>query len=186
MPDATPAGPPKPSARKEGDVETFRTRIGVRDLDPDGNADLVAFQRFKTCYEQNCEHLRSMNQMMWQVPIIAMTLTGGLWFGVFSLGQKRPVTCCVLLLFSAVASVGLVAVLHRVRNVIERYRLTADVFGPLNPLPELPATASSVDRWWHKKIERPRLVVGAFSILLLTSALSSVYFILAIGFGAPL
>ena len=26
--------------------------------------------------------MRSLNQIMWQVPMIAMTLTGGLWYAV--------------------------------------------------------------------------------------------------------
>ena len=36
-------------------------------------------------YEQNYEQFRSLNQIMWQIPVLAMTLTGGLWFGVSSI-----------------------------------------------------------------------------------------------------
>ena len=42
----------------------------------------MQFEKEKVCYEQNCQTFRSLNQLMWQVPIIAMTVTGGLWFGV--------------------------------------------------------------------------------------------------------
>jgi hypothetical protein len=45
-------------------------------------AENIQFERDKVCYEQNCEHMRSLNQIMWQVPMIAMTLTGGLWYAV--------------------------------------------------------------------------------------------------------
>jgi hypothetical protein len=47
------------------------------------------FEREKLCYEQNCEQMRSLNQIMWQVPIIAMTLTGGLWRAVATLNGVR-------------------------------------------------------------------------------------------------
>ena len=33
-------------------------------------------------FEQNHETFRSLNHQMWQIPLISMTLTGGLWFGV--------------------------------------------------------------------------------------------------------
>jgi len=29
-------------------------------------------------YNQNSENFRSLNQLMWQIPLIAMSLTGGL------------------------------------------------------------------------------------------------------------
>ena len=38
------------------------------------------FEREKVCYEQNFEQARSLNGQMNQVPVLAMTLTGGLWF----------------------------------------------------------------------------------------------------------
>ena len=40
------------------------------------------FEREKTAFQENASHLRSLNQFLWQVPTIAITLTGGLWFGV--------------------------------------------------------------------------------------------------------
>ena len=36
------------------------------------------FERSKLCYEQNFEHARTLNAQMNQVPVLAMTLTGGL------------------------------------------------------------------------------------------------------------
>jgi hypothetical protein len=55
---------------------------------PAGDMDRE-FERQKLCYEQNCEQMRSLNQIMWQVPIIAMTLTGGLWYGVATLSAAQ-------------------------------------------------------------------------------------------------
>ena len=38
------------------------------------------FEREKACYQQNFEQARSLNGQMNRVPVLAMTLTGGLWF----------------------------------------------------------------------------------------------------------
>src|SRR5208283_57694 len=43
------------------------------------------YDREKTCYEQKFEQARSVNSQVNQVPLTAMTLTGGLWFGA-----RRP------------------------------------------------------------------------------------------------
>ena len=33
-------------------------------------ADNNQFERDKVCYVQNCEQMRSLNQVMWQVPLV--------------------------------------------------------------------------------------------------------------------
>ncbi|WP_415921293.1 class I SAM-dependent methyltransferase [Tateyamaria sp. SN6-1] len=71
-------------------------------------------------YEQNYQQFRSLNQIMWQIPVLAMTLTGGLWFGVASLGN-RPVLVSVLLLTASVGNLTLAAILYRFRHVMECY-----------------------------------------------------------------
>jgi hypothetical protein len=38
-----------------------------------------------TVYKQWCEDFRAINEIFWRVPVIAMTLTGGIAFGVGSL-----------------------------------------------------------------------------------------------------
>lgn len=82
--------------------------------------DDTTFERQKLCYEHNCEQFRSLNQIMWQVPVIAMTLTGGLWFGAASL-ESMPGFKYLLLTFGALANIGLILVLTRVRYVMHRY-----------------------------------------------------------------
>ena len=47
---------------------------------PDEAARKQAFERDKVCYEQNFQQYRAMNQIMWQVPLLAITITGGLWY----------------------------------------------------------------------------------------------------------
>ena len=79
-----------------------------------------AFERDKVCYEQNFEQFRAMNQIMWQVPLLAMTITGGLWYAALTVPEaqemRRP-----LMLLSAIFDFALVAVLWRVRYVMGEY-----------------------------------------------------------------
>ena len=67
-------------------------------------ATSVKFEREKLCYEQNCEHMRSLNQIMWQVPMIAMTLTGGLWYAVATVKGMDSIARIGMLGFSAIAN----------------------------------------------------------------------------------
>ena len=87
------------------------------------------FEREKLCYEQNFEQFRSLNQIMWQVPVIAMTPTGGLWFGAASVGPM-PGFQYLLLLLAALANLGLIVVLTRVRFVMEAYLKAIERFHP--------------------------------------------------------
>jgi SAM-dependent methyltransferase len=71
-------------------------------------------------FNQNAETFRSLNQLMWQIPLIAMTLTGGLWFGVSS-ARGSFWFQIALLLMAAAGNVGLIIILHRLRFIMERY-----------------------------------------------------------------
>ena len=87
------------------------------------------FDRQRVCYEQNCETFRALNNIMWQVPVIAMTLTGGLWYGVATM----HVTLVVrqgLLLFSTMGNIGLIFVINRTRRVMGAYLQRIEEFSP--------------------------------------------------------
>ena len=71
-------------------------------------------------YEQNYQQFRSLNQIMWQVPVLAMTLTGGLWFGVSKIDDNKLLTI-LLLLTAAVGNITLSLILYRFRFVMQRY-----------------------------------------------------------------
>jgi hypothetical protein len=61
-----------------------------------------------------------MNQIMWQIPIIAITLTGGLWYAVStqqSIALFRPPA----LFLAAVLDTALIIVLIRVRYVMQAH-----------------------------------------------------------------
>ncbi len=71
-------------------------------------------------YEQNYQQFRSLNQIMWQIPVLAMTLTGGLWFGVSKLSDN-PLLTSALLLTAVFGNLTLVFILYRFRHVMECY-----------------------------------------------------------------
>jgi hypothetical protein len=69
-------------------------------------------------YTQNCEQFRSLNGFFWQVPLIMMTLNGGLWYSVASLdlseGAQRGV-----LGFAVIANIVMMFGLSRLRSVMQ-------------------------------------------------------------------
>jgi 2-polyprenyl-3-methyl-5-hydroxy-6-metoxy-1,4-benzoquinol methylase len=71
-------------------------------------------------YEQNYLHFRSLNQIMWQIPVLAMTLTGGLWFGVSHV-QGNLILRLTLLFTAFLGNVALSVVLYRFRHVMGCY-----------------------------------------------------------------
>ncbi len=74
----------------------------------------------KEAYEQNYQQFRSLNQIMWQIPVLAMTLTGGLWFGVSTI-DDNPLLVSILLLTAMFGNVVLSGVLLRFRHVMGCY-----------------------------------------------------------------
>jgi len=65
-------------------------------------------------YQQQCAEFRALNAVFWQIPLIMMTLAGGLWFALASLeltdtGQR------LILVFAAVANVVFIVALIRLR-----------------------------------------------------------------------
>ena len=74
----------------------------------------------KEAYTQNYEQFRALNQIMWQIPVLAMTLTGGLWFGVSQIEQNKLLVT-VLLLTAVAGNLALSMVLVRFRHVMECY-----------------------------------------------------------------
>ena len=74
----------------------------------------------KVAYEQNYQQFRSLNQIMWQIPVLAMTLTGGLWFGVSTI-DDNPLLVSILLLTALVGNLVLSGVLLRFRHVMGCY-----------------------------------------------------------------
>ncbi|MEE9454661.1 MAG: class I SAM-dependent methyltransferase [Paracoccaceae bacterium] len=121
-------------------------------------------------YEQNYQQFRSLNQIMWQIPVLAMTLTGGLWFGVSNL-QDNPLLTSILLLTACVGNLALVAILYRFRHVMNCYLkwLKAAVPGGYVEASD----KSSSNNWFEKFCNTNKLVSRLFSGLLCWAAAMS-------------
>ena len=69
-------------------------------------------------YEQRCAEFRSLNGFFWQIPLIVMTLNGGLWFAVASL-DVTPVAKSAILCFAGTANLAMIVALVRLRGIME-------------------------------------------------------------------
>ena len=86
--------------------------------------------REAVCYNQNFEQFRSLNAQMNQVPVLAMTLTGGLWFGAGVTEHLETVVRFALLMLSVFSNLALVLVVLRIRDVLECYLERIETFHP--------------------------------------------------------
>lgn len=101
---------------------------------------------------------------MWQVPIIAMTITGGLWFGIGTVSTLIFGVKTLIFFLSFIINCGLIIVLLRIRYVMSEYLNSIQRFHP-NGYVE----AKGNGRWWT----RSRVVITAFSCMLGLSGLMS-------------
>ena len=73
----------------------------------------------KTVYVQNCEDFRSLNNIMWRVPILVMSLTGGLLVAVATFELSDPARQGILV-FAGLINLAFIVVLYRLRYVMDR------------------------------------------------------------------
>ena len=86
--------------------------------------------REQTCYVQNFEQARNLNGQMNNVPVLAMTLTGGLWFAA---GVTENITSEIrflLLLFAGLCNLALILATIRIRDVFHSYLEKIEAFHP--------------------------------------------------------
>jgi hypothetical protein len=88
------------------------------------------FDREKVCYEQNFQHARTLNAQMNQVPVLAMTLTGGLWFGAGVASNLPTLFRFALLIFASLCDLALILATLRIRDVFESYLEKISAFCP--------------------------------------------------------
>jgi len=117
----------------------------------------------QAAFTQNHLAFRSLNQQMWQIPLIAMTLTGGLWFGVLRVeGQLFFQTA--LLTLAALGNLSLVVVLQRLRFVMGEYLAWLESNYP-------PGFVKAEGNGW---CNRPHVVRTAFQGMLCFTAVISI------------
>ncbi|MBP2614111.1 class I SAM-dependent methyltransferase [Agrobacterium pusense] len=119
-------------------------------------------QKMLAAYGQNSESFRSLNQQMWQIPLISMTLTGGLWFGV-SKADASPFFQVSLLALAAIANLGLLIVLFRLRYVMQRHLDWLEAFN----------ASGFVGAPGKSFLTRPLMVRSIFQLLLFLAAITS-------------
>lgn len=75
------------------------------------------YRRHELQYLEAGQHLRSLNQLMWQVPGMAIAITGGLWYGATTVDSETARAW----VFGFVATVDLliVAIIWRLRALIQ-------------------------------------------------------------------
>lgn len=127
-------------------------------LDPTDQLALAA-------YNQNSETFRALNALMWQIPLIAMTLTGGLWFGVSSISKESGLTFLRpgLLLLAGVGDLVLIVILERLRHIIEEYLKW------LGAAYSRGHVAAKGKRWWNSS----KIVKTCFQVMLGSAAVIS-------------
>lgn len=89
--------------------------------------------KFKTLelqYIEAGQHLRSLNQLMWQVPSMAIAITGGLWYGATTVHELQART--VVLSFAAAFSVLTIVIILRLRQLIQMHIDRQQLFSPNN------------------------------------------------------
>lgn len=86
--------------------------------------------REELCYVQNFEQFRNLNAQMNQIPALAMTLTGGLWFGAGATEHLDIEIRFALLMLAGFGNMALILVVYRIRDVLESYLERIEAFYP--------------------------------------------------------
>lgn len=113
-------------------------------------------------FEQNHEIFRSLNRQMWQIPLISMTLSGGLWFGVSKV-DGSPFFQLALLFLATVGNACLFLVIQRLRYVMEQTLIWLETRSPAN------FVSAKGDCWYNK----PLVVRRSFQTMLVLASLTS-------------
>lgn len=120
-------------------------------------------ERDKICYQEHCESFRHLNSQLWQVPIIAMTLNGGLWFGLAKVKLTSELSS-LLPFFCGVCDILFIVILHRVRFIMDQIIQKMTIFNPMY------AIDTKTAPW---PISSNKLAVWCFTVMLmLASALN--------------
>jgi len=134
------------------------------------------FQRQQVCYQQNFEQARSLNVQMNHVPVLAMTLTGGLWFAAGVTENLYSEIRFGLLLFAGFCNIALILAALRIRDVFHSYLERIKQFCP--------------DSFASGKPEDPKVLqLGDYSMIAIYCALMAIGSVLsfagALGFYWP-
>ena len=128
----------------------------------------IEHEMHKAAFDQNHASFRSLNQQMWQIPLISMTLTGGLWFGV-SRVEDFPLFQVALLFLAAAGNGALFVIILRLRFVMQQH---LDWLENTYPAGHVSAKGT---QWYNK----PFLVRSLFQFMLGLAAILSLILLIA-------
>ncbi|MFN3828256.1 MAG: hypothetical protein ACK4NR_11615 [Micavibrio sp.] len=124
--------------------------------------------REQLSFQHNFEQARSLISQINHIPIIAITITGGLWYGAGVAEEIDDGIRFMLMVFAGVCNIAFSLSLLRVRDVLESYLEKIEAFNP--------ATFASGK---PKKPKMPLLqnysVVRMFSLLMFIAGLCSFF-----------
>lgn len=115
------------------------------------------FRKKELAYLEAGQHMRALNQLMWQVPSMAVAITGGLWYGAATIQSDAPRAW--VLAFVAVINLLTIVTLWRLRAIISEQISAQDSLH----------SAQRPSSWWPRQT-----VITCWSIALLTAAAFSI------------
>lgn len=77
------------------------------------------FKKEELSYLEAGQHLRSLNQQLWQVPSMVIAITGGIWYGAASISGDLPKI--LALSFAATVNILTIPIIVRLRQLIKKH-----------------------------------------------------------------
>ncbi len=78
------------------------------------------FKRQELIYLEAGQHLRSLNGLLWQVPGLAIAITGGLWYATTNLQIVSDLPKIFALIFVGIFNLLTIVVIWRLRRLIDK------------------------------------------------------------------
>lgn len=75
------------------------------------------FRKQELAFLEAGQHLRALNQQLWQVPGMVIAITGGIWYGSLSLPDESARS--LALLFAAIVNLTTIRIIWRLRKIID-------------------------------------------------------------------
>lgn len=76
------------------------------------------FKKEELSYLEAGQHLRSLNQQLWQVPSMVIAITGGIWYTASTVGDFPRI---LALYFTAVVNILTIPIILRLRQLIGKH-----------------------------------------------------------------
>jgi len=77
------------------------------------------FKTKELAYLEAGQHVRALNQVIWQVPGMIIAITGGLWFGLTLF--EDPCIKRAILVFGLLINLITIIIVRRIRSVMDKY-----------------------------------------------------------------